>query len=206
MSEYIKNIFKPITGFLSSPIKRRLLFLIILTAAAVVEFFILGLARRTFVFYNVDNGVTVVEDRMLKYSKLREEDIVRYTEETLLGPVSQDLMPLFPRDTKLKSLLYRNKAVYIDFTESAALPPQVNKKNGQWGDVLDNFRTFSKGILRNFPYVKDVRFFIEGNAVFQGSPDEFIHIQEEFTGAQVNDTGDAGIKGFFKIKEFFEKF
>jgi len=183
MSEFLNKVFKPITGFLSSPIKRRLLFICILTLAAVIEFFILGLARRTFVFYNVDNGVTVVEDRMLKHSVSREEDIIRYMEETLLGPVSQDLLPLFPRDTKLKSLLYRNKAVYIDFTESAALPPQESMKNGVWRSAVDNFRTLYDSILRNFPYVKDVRFFIEGKAVFLSLSDELFDVQEEFPDA-----------------------
>ncbi|MCL1959998.1 MAG: GerMN domain-containing protein [Spirochaetes bacterium] len=116
--------------------------------------------RRTFVFYTIDDGVVVVEDRMLKPSKSREGDIIRYMEEMLLGPVSPELLPLFPIETRLKSLLYRNGVVYADFSEDAVFPP------AEGGSVINNFRTLYTGILRNFSYVKDVRFFIEGNAVY----------------------------------------
>jgi spore germination protein GerM len=124
------------------------------------EFLFLGLARRTFVFYNRDNGVIVVEDRMLKTSKSKEGDIVRYMEEVLLGPVSPELLPLFSIETRLKSLLFNNGVVYADFSEDAVFPPSEN------GNTLHNFKTLYAGILRNFSYVKNVRFFIEGNAVY----------------------------------------
>ncbi|MCL2265194.1 MAG: GerMN domain-containing protein [Treponema sp.] len=97
---------------------------------------------------------------MLKHSPSREVDIIRYVDETLLGPVSPGLLPLFPRETKLKSLLYRDGVVYADFSDNAALPPI------EGGKTLDNFRTLYSSILRNFPYIKDVRFFIDGNAIF----------------------------------------
>ncbi|GHV89968.1 hypothetical protein AGMMS50268_04710 [Spirochaetia bacterium] len=104
---------------------------------------------------------------MLRRSSNRELDIVRYVEEVLLGPVSPDLAPQFPRETRLRSLLYRNGVVYADLSESAALPPL------EGGDVFRNFRTLNEGIRRNFSYVKDVRLFIAGNAAFY---DEFQRI------------------------------
>jgi hypothetical protein len=141
------------------------LLIIIVILVALLEFYNLGLARRTFVFYTISDGVLVVEDRMLKHSRAegmssREVDITRYVEETLLGPVSPDLMPLFPRGTRLNSLLYRDGVVFVNLTETAALPPI------EGGRTLENFLTFYDSIVRNFSYVKDVRFFIEGNAVF----------------------------------------
>jgi len=160
MNSFISTIFRAVTGFLSSTVKRRLLFIAIISAAALAEFLILGLARRTFVFYTISDGVIVVEDRMLKHSKSRESDIIRYMEEMLLGPVSPDLLPLFPREARLKSLLYRNGVVYADFTADAALPPE------EGGRTFDNFMTLYNGILRNFSYVKDVRFFIEGMVIY----------------------------------------
>ena len=153
-------MMKAITAFLGSKIKRRLLFLAVLGVTALVEFFVLGLARRTFVFYTIDSGIIVVEDRMLKRSLSREVNLTRYMEEMLLGPVSPDLLPLFPRETRLKSLLYRNGVVYADFSEDAALPPV------EGGNVLDNFRTLYAGIIRNFSFVRDVRFFIDGTAAY----------------------------------------
>ena len=160
MSGVIKTVFKPITKILASPVILCVLLVIILALAALLEFFHLGLARRTFVFYTISDGVLVVEDRMLKHSRSQEEDIIRYVNETLLGPVSPDLLPLFPKGTRLKSLLYPDGVVFADFTESAALPPI------EGGRTFDNFRTFYEGILRNFSFVQDVRFFIEGSAVF----------------------------------------
>jgi len=161
MNSFINSIFRAAAGFLSSAVRRRLLFIALISIAALAEFLILGLARRTFVFYTISDGVIVVEDRMLKHSKSREGDIIRYTEEMLLGPVSPDLLPLFPRETRLKSLLYRNGVVYADFTEDAALPPE------EGGRTFDNFKTLYNGILRNFSYVKDVRFFIEGRVIYE---------------------------------------
>ena len=156
MSALQNTVFNPIAEFLSSAVMRRLIWIGILCLVALTEFFILGLARRTFVFYTVEDGVIVVEDRMLKRSLSRETNIARYMEETLLGPVAPDLLPLFPRETRLKSLLYRNGVVYADFSADAALPPE------EGGRTLDNFKTLYAGILRNFSFVKDVRFFIEG--------------------------------------------
>ncbi|MCL2764427.1 MAG: GerMN domain-containing protein [Treponema sp.] len=162
MRYLLRDIFRHIYEFLESPVKRSLLFIGILILLALVEFLALGLARRTFVFYTINDGIIAVEDRMLKHSKSREGDIVRYTEETLLGPVSPDLLPLFPRGTKLKSLLFRDGIVYADFSSDAAMPP------AEGGRTLDNFRTFYAGMKRNFSYVRDVRFFIDGVSVFTG--------------------------------------
>jgi len=156
--------------------KFHILFIVILAAAAISEFFILGLARRTFVFYTINEGVISVEDRMLKRSESREDDIIRYTDEMLLGPVSPDLLPLFPRETRLKSLLYRNGVVFVDLSADAALPPI------EGGSLLDNFRTFHDGILRNFSYVKDVRFFIDGKTVYiEEFWPETVAIRQEFS-------------------------
>jgi hypothetical protein len=175
MKEHINTTFRSIADFFSSTVKRRLFFIGILALVALTEFLVLGLARRTFIFYTVDDGDVVVEDRMLKHSKSREGDIIRYTEEMLLGPVSPDLLPLFPRETRLKSLLYRNGVVFADFSADAALPPI------EGGRTIHNFRTFYAGILRNFPYVKDVRFFIDGNAVSIDRDLETVVIDYEFS-------------------------
>jgi hypothetical protein len=70
------------------------------------------------------------------------------------------LAPLFPRETRLQSLLYRDGVVYANFSESAALPPL------EGGDVFRNLVSLYEGIMRNFSFVKDVRFFIVGKAAY----------------------------------------
>jgi hypothetical protein len=131
-------------------------------AASLAEFRILGLARRTYVFYAIDSGETTVEKRMLRRSESREQDITWYVEEALLGPVSPDSLPLFPRGTALRSLLYRDGVVYADFSGDAALPPV------EGGEVFRNFETLRAGVSRNFPSIGEVRFFIDGRAAFAG--------------------------------------
>jgi hypothetical protein len=147
-------------GFWVDPRRHRPLLLVLLGIAALIEFRTLGLARRTFVFYASGNGMMTVEDRMLPRAPSRETDITRYVEEALLGPVSPDSLPLFPRETRLRSLLYRDGVVYADLSEDAVLPPL------EGGAVLANFQTLYQGIRRNFSFVKDVRFFIAGEAAY----------------------------------------
>jgi hypothetical protein len=113
------------------------------------------------VFYAIDNGFVTVEDRMLKRSPSRERNIRRYVEEALLGAVSPDSAPLFPRETRLESLLYRDGVVYVDLSAAAALPPL------EGGEVFRNMRTLYAGIRRNFFFVKDVRLFIEGKIAYE---------------------------------------
>ena len=61
--------------------------------------------------------------------------------------------------------MLRDRTIYADFTESAALRLPAKLVKGEGRDVLDNFRTLYDSILRNFPYVSDIWFFIEGNAI-----------------------------------------
>ena len=137
-----------------------LLFLALLGLAALLDFFRLGLVRKTFVFYSEIEGNTVVEDRMLRRSGDRETDMRRYVDEVLLGPVTPGSEPLFPRETRLNSFMYRDEVVYSDLTEAAALPA------GEGGDVFKSLLTLNEGIRRNFPYIKNVKLFIGGNEVF----------------------------------------
>ena len=176
MNSMLQKTFSPIGVFFSKKKNRRLTYLLVICLFALGEFLLSGLVRRTFVFYSYLKGDTVVEDRMLHLSSDRESDIRRYIEEALLGPVSPDLAPLFPRETRLNSYLYREGLVYADLSESAALPFQ-NADSEQpfgsyegssplYGEVFRSLLTLNEGIRRNFPYVRDVKLFIGGNEVF----------------------------------------
>ena len=109
-------------------------------------------------FYSSIEGNTVVEDRMLRRSEDRETDIRRYVDEVLLGPASPNLDPLFSRETRLNSLIYRGEVVYADLSEPAVWPVS--------GDVFRGLLTLNEGIRRNFSFVGDVRLFIDGNEAF----------------------------------------
>jgi hypothetical protein len=170
MNVVLKDVLHAAARFLAVKRKRRLLLLAILGGIALTEFFVLGLAKRTFVFYTVDSEKLTVEGRMIKRSPLREVNITRYVEEALLGPASPGLLPLFSAETRLQSLLFRDGIVYAGFSEEAALPPF------EGGEVLKNLRILYTGIQRNFPFVHDVRFFIAGKAAYH---EEFRQIREQ---------------------------
>ncbi|MDR0497414.1 MAG: hypothetical protein LBH42_07355 [Treponema sp.] len=154
-----RDILSAIGRFFSKRKNRRLTYLLIVSLVALGDFLYSGLVRRTFVFYSDIGGNVAVEDRMIRRSRDRETDIRRYVDEALLGPASPDSTPLFPRETRLDSFMYRDTVVYADLSESAAVP-----LGGE--GVFGNLLTLNEGIRRNFPYVKDVRLFIGGNAVF----------------------------------------
>jgi hypothetical protein len=154
-----KKLAKALAGFFSVKLNRRFFCLVLIGLFALVEFLAVGLVRRTFLFYSIQEGATVVEDRMLRRSPSREADIRRYVEEALLGPVSPDLALLFRRETRLRSLMLRDGAVYADFTQDAAVPPEGV-------DLFRSFLTINEGIRRNFSSVRDVKFFIGGNEIF----------------------------------------
>jgi spore germination protein GerM len=140
---------------------RRLSYLILLGCFAFFDASRQDMSRRTFVFYTFDQEKVLVEDRMLPRSASREENIARYVEETLLGPVSLEAAPLFPKGTRLRSLIFRDGTVYGDLSQSAALPVPKTKL-----DVFAGMLVLNQGIRRNFSYVADVRLFIEGNEAF----------------------------------------
>jgi hypothetical protein len=118
------------------------------------------------VFYARAGGATVVEERMLKLAEppSLESEIRHYVEEVLLGPISPDSAPLFPGETRLRSLLFRDGVLYVDLSEPAALPLLDESPRGM--DVFSNVYTLNEGIRRNFATVKEVRFFITGREIF----------------------------------------
>ena len=162
MGQIINNIFNILTRFFYEKRLFYLSLIILISLIALMDSLFLGLTRRTFVFYTAFEGNIIVEDRMFRRSINRETDIRRYIEEALLGPVSHEAEPLFSRDTRLLSLLFRDGVVYANFSELAALPLELPVNQ----TVFSNFLTLNQGIRRNFSFVRHVVFFLDGNEVF----------------------------------------
>ena len=135
--------------------------LALLGIIALADFLVIGNKRHTMVFYTIKDGTPVIEDRMIPAAKTKEESLTRYADEVLLGPVDLDTAPLFPEGTRLESLFYRNRDVYINLSETAALAPIDGIQ-----DVKMNLFTFVSGIKRNFAYIDNIVLFIHGNEVF----------------------------------------
>jgi len=175
MNGGIKNIPVIFSRFCMSKTRLLLIALAALAVTALIEFFVLGLARRTFVFYTMDSRVASVEERFLKRSSSREVNITRYVEEALLGPVLPNSQPLFPQETRLLSLLYRDGVVYVNLSEDAAMPAAGLPVPGsslsdvfQGGEVFTGMETLYSGVKRNFSFVRDLHFFIAGKAAYAG--------------------------------------
>lgn len=142
------------------PHKALLLVLVILCLGALADFLLQGKARRTAVFSSLDGKKEIVEERMLLRTRSREADITAYVEDVILGPSSLEEAHLLNRGSAIESLLFRDNIVYLGLSEEAAIPP------AEGGEVLRSLATLKQGVCRNFPYVKDVYIFIEGNESF----------------------------------------
>ena len=126
----------------------------------ICEFSVSGLARKTFVFYDVGSGRSIVEERMISRSGSVERDVARYVEEALLGPAGPGSAPLLPRGTRLLSLLYRDGTVFADLSGDALVPSAEGR------GAFEGLRTLRSGLGRNFPEIREVRFFVDGRAAF----------------------------------------
>ncbi|MDR3146666.1 MAG: GerMN domain-containing protein [Treponema sp.] len=164
----VKVFFVALGRFFTSKSRRRLVFLVLIGLVALGDFHYLSFVRRTFVFYSVADWSIIVEDRMFRRSDSREDDMIDYVEEFLLGPVSPDLVPLFPRETRLESFLYRDGVAYVDLSGSAVFPTPEQATAGSSQGVFANFETLYRGLRRNFPYLREVRLFVDGNIAFAG--------------------------------------
>jgi hypothetical protein len=140
--------------------------LLILAAAAVVLDYMQPFARRTFVFMGAKGEV--FEERLIAKTRNVELDMRRYVEEAILGPETMDTTPLFMPQTRLSSFIYSDDTVWADFTAQAALPVSlfyggiVGRQHGGVPASIDPFGILRDGIARNFPAVRDVRFFVGG--------------------------------------------
>jgi hypothetical protein len=164
MKAFFRALKGAVVKFLQKKTRWRFACLCVLVILAFADFLLLGLVRRTFVFYSIGNHEPVAEDRMVAKTGSRENDIRRYVEEALLGPVSLDSALLFPRGTRLASLLYRDGVVYANLSEAAAL--SVPDGPG----VFAALSVLCGGVKRNFSYVEDVRLFIAGHEAY---PEKF---------------------------------
>jgi len=151
----------PLFRFFSQKRNQYLILLLLIIGVALVDYFSLGLTRKTFVYYSAFDGAVLIEERMFRSSSSQETDIRRYIEEALLGSVSPDAAPFFSPETRLQSLLFRDRVVYANFSESALIPVLPPAQG-----VYLGFLTLNEGIRRNFSKVKDVKFFINGREIF----------------------------------------
>jgi hypothetical protein len=125
--------------------------------------------RQTFIFYDMKTGISRVEERMLLKYPSEEAQVKQYVEEAIFGPRSPYSAPLFIHGTRLLTLLYRDRTVYINLSEDAAFPivtedMEINAVS-MTGVRARSFSTLDQGLKRNFPFIRQIFFFIEGHPI-----------------------------------------
>lgn len=135
----------------------------ILSIIALGDWYLSGRVRRTIVFYSLEDGRALVEERFIARTGSLESDLRSFMEEVVLGPSQLDAAPLLDRETALASLIMGDKAVSIGFSEAAALP--VPQASGAEGGLTHSLRSIARDVRRNFPGVRQLRFFIAGREI-----------------------------------------
>lgn len=121
--------------------------------------------RRTFVFPSVEQDRFIVETRRLTCdTKQGMNEIEYYISEMLLGPQTERTRRLFPRNTKLLSCIASGDTLYVDFSGDI-IDPEVSSKMLPLRQAID---LFSDNIKRNFPSIKQVDVYVNGNKAYDG--------------------------------------
>jgi hypothetical protein len=130
--------------------------LVTLSSIAGFDYYYRGQIRKTFEF-KTEEGTVAVEERLMN---LRGEDeeiaLQRYVEEWLYGPLSPELLSVFPSETVVLTLIYRDGTMYLNVSESAVFAQP---------DIFTVGQILERGVYRNFPTVKNIHLFVEGHEV-----------------------------------------
>jgi hypothetical protein len=99
----------------------------------------------------------VAEQRFLPRHRGLEREAAELVEGVLLGPTRHDAVRLFPRGGSVISVMASGRTLYVDLTPQVLVDdPEVPLK-GQ--DALD---ALGRSLRVNFPRLKEVIFFIDG--------------------------------------------
>jgi hypothetical protein len=122
-------------------------------------FLLLGNERvgRIFFFPTQGGRRLVAEQRDVPRRPGIEKDITELADGVLLGPTRHDALRLFPRGVTVTSAMVSGRVVYLELSPQVLVDdPEVPLKGR---DALD---ALARSIRYNFPMVKEVVFFIDG--------------------------------------------
>jgi hypothetical protein len=121
-------------------------------------------ARRTLFFPEISSQKLLGETRFLPRRRSLELDVQILVEEAILGPELPMHRPLLPRETRLISVLARQRRVYLSLSsgilrEGGESPFQAEQALQALGNV----------ILFNFPRIRRLELLIDGQVPSGGS-------------------------------------
>lgn len=126
-------------------------------------FFIIQRGDRTRIvlfFPETATGELMGEERYIKKEKENEDNIHALISELLLGPSLPGSSPLFPGDTAIIYVLLRKNHLYINFSKEIIFPDIKIPL-----DFHEGIRACINSIKFNFPWIKEISFFVNGEAV-----------------------------------------
>ena len=97
------------------------------------------------------------EIRYLPHSSSLEANITVFLKELILGPAALDLSRIVNKETSLRSVLFRNGTLYIDFDEHIIF--RDVDANLPFPDTVDFIR---HGVFKNFHRVKNIYVTVNG--------------------------------------------
>ena len=148
----IKNIFK----------KKSLLVFTALIFVFLVSlvFFITNVSGRYYNFsFYISGTDTLVQENRRVYSIKDKNRLNGYVGELLLGTTVKRASPIFPLGTKALFCFQRNDTLYLNLSQDALF----NLENSL--SLTKRINLLEKNIRKNFPSIKNVELFIDGNYI-----------------------------------------
>jgi hypothetical protein len=111
-------------------------------------------------FFPAQTGRGIVaEERLLPRHHILEQDVAELAEGVLLGPTRHDALRIFPRGGSVLSSLVHGRTLYIDLSARLLVEdPEVPLKGE------DALAALARSIRFNFPRVRQIVFFIDGQS------------------------------------------
>jgi Sporulation and spore germination len=93
-----------------------------------------------------------------------QERLNQYVSELLLGPISPEFIPLYPKDVKILRCFVRGKTAYIDISSKAL------EKSSEYITYIEAFELFKKNVFTNFRNLDKIYMYIDGVEIYSGDP------------------------------------
>jgi hypothetical protein len=117
-----------------------------------------GLVSRVMYFPSIaGRHKLLAEQRAIPRHGSLEMDVTELAEGVLLGPMNHDATRLFPRGATVLSAMMNGRTLYLDLSPQVLTPDPDAPLKAQ-----DALNALSRAVKFNFPRVRDVVFFIDG--------------------------------------------
>lgn len=126
--------------------------------------FIAPKERAIFFFPEAKNGKISTEVRYVPSVRGTDARLNLYVAELLLGPMHPEFLPLYSRETQVRSAFVRKHVAYIDIS-AAALSPVATAVSPEKAYVL-----FKKNVCTNYRNIDKIYLYIDGIEVYPETP------------------------------------